>query len=371
MRIFSSDAEACTLHLPMREFSSPSHDRFTGAPHLPWRVREQRGTMALRQADPITGDAARTTWGFSEGEEIAPGRHALLLLGGGRRHEAYLAWDDELFAPVVIKILRPHCVTDPAARRQILAEARALRALQHPILPRCFEAIIDGDRPHLVLEFLDGPRLSTLLRRHGPLAVEQVLPLALQLCSALHYLARKGWVHLDVKPKNVVMGAPPRLIDFSIARTLSGARQTSGPIGTDAYMAPEQCGVVGAGEIGPAADVWGLGVSVYKAMTGSLPFPSGREDGSPEERFPQLVFEPTPFPKEIPPVLADPILSCLQPRPKDRPTAAVLAHVLQPLVAVLPKPRVFPKLRLGRGVGELHDTRLTPISRPSHGPRTH
>lgn len=287
----------------------------------------------------------RGTWGFDEGEEIAPGRSAVRLLGGGRGHEAYLAWDDRLFSLVVAKILRPDRVDDQPARRQLTAEAEAYAALQHPVLPRSFGAVLDGGKPHLVLEFLDGPRLSTLVRKQGSLAVEQTLPLALQLCSALHYMAREGWVHLDVKPKNVVMGAPPRLIDLSIARTREGAGRTAGPIGTDAYMAPEQCGVPGIGEIGTAADIWGLGVTVFEAITGRLPFPPSREDGPPEERFPQLVHEPTPFSKEIPPVIADPIMSCLRKRPADRPTAEELAGALQPLVAALPKPSIVPRIR--------------------------
>jgi serine/threonine protein kinase len=290
------------------------------------------------------GRAART-WGFDEGEEIAPGRHALELLGGGSGHEAYLAWDDRLFGLVVVKILRPHRSEDPSALRQIAAEARAYAVLQHPVLPRSFDEELEGGRPHLVLEFLDGPRLSTLLRKQGRLAVEQALPLALQLCSALHYMAAEGWVHLDVKPKNVVMGAPPRLIDLSIARTLEEAGRTARPVGTDAYMAPEQCGVPGMGEIGPAADIWGLGVTVYEAIAGRLPFPVGREDGTREARFPQLVHDPTPFSKEIPPALADPIMSCLQEPPGDRPSAEQLAGALQPLVAALPKPSIVPRIR--------------------------
>jgi serine/threonine protein kinase len=287
----------------------------------------------------------RSIWGFDEGEEIAPGRSAVHLLGGGRSHEAYLAWDDRLFSLVVAKILRPHRVEDQAARRQLAAEAGAYAALQHPVLPRSFGAVLDGGKPHLVLEFLDGPRLSTLVRKQGSLAVEQTLPLALQLCSALHYMAREGWVHLDVKPKNVVMGAPPRLIDLSIARTREGAGRTAGPIGTDAYMAPEQCGVQGMERMGPAADIWGLGVTVYEAITGRLPFRIGREDAAPEERFPQLVHDPTPFSKEIPPALADPIMSCLQKPPEDRPSAEELAGALQPLVAALPKPSIVPRIR--------------------------
>jgi serine/threonine protein kinase len=299
--------------------------------------------MGPGRADPPIPTS--TTWAFDEGEEIVPGRHAVRLLGGGRAHEAYLAWDDLLFSLVVAKILRPHLLHDDGARRQIAAEASAFAALQHPVLPRCFDAPTDGDRPHLALEFLEGPRLSTLLRKQGSLAVEQTLPLALQLCSALHYMERQCWVHLDVKPKNVVMGAPAKLIDLSIARRLEVARRTAGPIGTDAYMAPEQCGVSGAGLIGPAADIWGLGVTVYEAITGHLPFPEGLENGPPEARFPQLTREPLAFPKGVPPVLADPLIACLRREPGERPTAETLAGTLEPLVAGLPKPAIVPRMR--------------------------
>jgi serine/threonine protein kinase len=297
------------------------------------------------EAASVAEERVARTWAFEEGEEIAPGRYAMRLLGGGRGHEAYLAWDDRLFSLVVAKLLRPHRVDDPSARSQIAAEAGAYAALRHPVLPRSFGAFLDGRRPHLVLEFLEGPRLSTLLRKQGTLAVEQTLPLALQLCSALHYMAREGWVHLDVKSKNVVMGAPPQLIDLSIARTLDAAERTPGPIGTDAYMAPEQCGVPGVGALGPATDIWGLGVTVYEAITGRRPFPAGREDGLPEARFPQLVYEPAAFPKDVPPILVEPILSCLAKRPEHRPTADALAGVLQPLVAALPKPSIVPRIR--------------------------
>jgi eukaryotic-like serine/threonine-protein kinase len=302
----------------------------------------EKGTTVEAVAD---GEDTGKAWGFDEGEEIVPGRYAVRLLGGGRGHEAYLAWDDRLFSLVVAKLLRPHRVDDPSARSQIAAEAGAYAALQHPVLPRSFGAVLDGGRPHLVLEFLEGPRLSTLLRRQGTLALEQTLPLALQLCSALHYMAREGWVHLDVKAKNVVMGAPPQLIDLSIARTLDAAERTPGPIGTDAYMAPEQCGVPGGAGMGPATDIWGLGVTVYEAITGRMPFPAGRKDGPPEVRFPQLVHAAAGFPKDVPPVLAEPILSCLEKPPEQRPTAAELAGVLQPLVAALPKPSIVPRIR--------------------------
>jgi len=278
-------------------------------------------------------------WEFGEGDEIVPGRYALRLLGGGYRYEAYLTWDEELLAVVVVKILRPDRVKDPSALRGLGIELEALRSLQHPVILRCFDADLEGPRPHLAVEFLEGPRLSTLLRKYGALAIEQAVPLATQLCSALHYMAGQGMVHLDVKPKNIIMGGPPRLIDLSIARTLADARRITGPVGTDAYMAPEQCEPGALGTIGSPADVWGLGVTLYEALAGRLPFPSN--DGP----YPQLRADPGPMPEEVPPVLEDIIRSCLAHRPEERPTARQVHEALEPLVAALPRRPVIGRLR--------------------------
>jgi eukaryotic-like serine/threonine-protein kinase len=280
-------------------------------------------------------------WGFEEGDEIAPGRHALKRLGGGHRYEAYLAWDDRLHAVVVVKVLRPHVAEDAHAREGLAAEAEMLGRLNHPVLLRSFGATLEGQRPQLVLEHLEGPRLSTLVRRYGPLPVEQLVPLALQICSAIHYLRAEEVVHLDIKPSNVIMSAPPRLIDFSVARSSESARSLRQPIGTDAYMAPEQCDPVGRGGVGAEADVWGTGVTLYRAATGERPFSSPRpETGVPEERWPQLVEEPAPLEGRLPANLADPIMRCLVEAPAARPTPVAIAGALEPVLAALPKPRL-------------------------------
>src|SRR3954469_4036770 len=183
----------------------------------------------------------RPTWGLQEGDEIAPGRSLLRRIGSGRRYETMLVWDEHRLAVLVAKVLRPDQAREPPALRDLARGADLVAPPAHPARRRGFGAVLDGRFPHLVLEHLDGPTLDELLARSGPLALEQLLPLGLHVASALHYLAAEGVVHLDARPTNIVMGGPPRLIDFSVARTLADAARVRSPIGTDAYMAPEQC----------------------------------------------------------------------------------------------------------------------------------
>ena len=292
------------------------------------------------EADIKRPEQSDSSWDFAEGQDIVPGRYAMKFLGGGTRYEAYLAHDEELLSLVVVKILRPSRVTDSSALEGLAAEERVLRALDHPVIARGFGSVLEGDRPHIVLEFLEGPRLSTLRRRHGPLPFEQTIPLASQLCSALHYMHRQKIVHLDVKPRNIIMAAPPRLIDMSIARTFEEATRLTSPVGTDAYMAPEQCDPASGHTIGPAADIWGLGVTLYEAVTGDLPFPSQDED-----RFPQLELDPEPLPADVPGPVAELIASCLRRQPEERPTALQLSDSLEPLIGSLPRRHVLGRLR--------------------------
>ncbi|MGH3093640.1 MAG: serine/threonine-protein kinase [Gaiellaceae bacterium] len=279
--------------------------------------------------------AAIDSWGFEEGDEIVPGRHAVQLLGGGRRYEAYLAWDEALYTLVVAKVVRPAVLEEPSAHDVLAREARALEALNHPVIVRSFGSVLDGERPHLVLEFLDGPRLSTLIRRYRVI-VEQLLPLALEVCSALHYMSTQRIVHLDVKPRNVVMSASPRLIDLSVAQRFDELDRIDTPIGTTAYMAPEQCDPALFAEIGPRSDVWGLGATLFEAISGAPPFPLDEF----EEEYPQLTADPRPLRADVPQAVAGAIMSCLEKRPEDRPTALELAGTLEPWVADLPRPRL-------------------------------
>lgn len=282
------------------------------------------------------GDYA--SWNFEEGEELHPGRIVLKPIGGGNRYEVCLVWDESLYALGVAKVLRPDQAEDEKALRDLTREVEALRALAHPTLVRSFDAVLEGPRPHLLIEHLEGPSLRRLIKRDGAIPVEQLLPLAAHVAGALQYMAQAGYVHLDVKPDNIVMGLPPRLLDLSIARTLERAGRTDGPLGTDPYMAPEQCvpREEAPAPIGPATDVWGLGATLFHAASGEKPFPRGTgKDGA--GRFPQLVEEPRPVPSRVPEELAELILAMLDRDPEGRPSCAEAVERLQPLVAALPR----------------------------------
>ena len=284
-------------------------------------------------------------WALAEGEEITPGRYGLQLLGGGYQYEAYLAWDEEMQSLVVVKLLRPHLVSSESAIRTMRREADALALLSHPVLMRGFGAVTEGPRPHLVLEHLEGPRLSMLLRKQKRLELEQAIPLGRQLSSALHYMHGKQMAHLDVKPRNIIMGGPPRLIDLSVARTFERARRAVEPIGTDAYMAPEQCEPKLMGGMGPEADVWGWGITMYEAVTGVLPFPKLDLDPSEGNRWPQLHLDPAPLGPDVPEHLALLIMSTLEKRPENRPPQRDIFDLLEPLVASLPRRIVLSSFR--------------------------
>lgn len=274
------------------------------------------------------GMSQKASWQLSAGDEIAQGRSVVRLLGGGSRYEAYLVWDERLFAPMVAKLIRPDQAGDASALRALRREAEALDALAHPVIRRGFDAVPQPPHPHLLLEHLEGPSLKGLVRGEGPLDADRVVSLGRDLASALHYMAAEGWLHLDLKPDNVVMGAPPRLIDLSLARTLERAERIRMPVGTNAYMAPEQC--VPSGALGPPSDVWGLGATLYVALAGRRPFskPAPAAEADPERRFPQLAEAPLPLPPSVPSELSAALLSCLRADPAERPSAAELARAL-------------------------------------------
>jgi serine/threonine-protein kinase len=286
------------------------------------------------------------TWDLREGDAITAELTAMRLLGGGAAYEAYLAFDEVTYAPVVVKVLRPGQMSDRSSLRGLRREVAALAVVNHPGVVRGLRHQIEGNRPHVVLEHVDGPRLSSLVRRHGPLQPQQYLPLAIDVAAALHYFRHLGLVHLDVKPSNIIMGAPARLIDLSVMRSAEDAARLDHVIGTDAYLAPEQADPGRLGTPGPQSDVWGLGATLFHAIAGHRPFADGDPDAREVElRHPQVVADAPVLPVRTPDEVVKVVRASLDREPANRPEPYEVADLLQPVLERLPRARLTGLLR--------------------------
>jgi serine/threonine protein kinase len=270
---------------------------------------------------------------------IAAGYRTIEHLSRTRRLDTYEVWSEERACSCVAKVLRPDRRGDERARAALEQEGRLLVALAHPHIVRGYELLTE---PELVavMETLDGETVAHLIDRHPDgLPPADVAWLGIHLASALHYLHGRGLLHLDVKPSNVVAdGGRAKLIDLSIARPPGRYRPG---IGTWCNLSPEQAR---GDELGPAADVWGLGTVLYEAATGEPAFEddgeSWTDDTGPSETwdtaeqleagYPQLA-GPAPSAAQRPGVpagLAAVIDACLAPDPADRPAPADLIERL-------------------------------------------
>lgn len=256
---------------------------------------------------------------------LLAGRYRLgPLLGNGATSDVRLARDERLDREVAVKLLRRTGTGLDGRREQ--AEARLLASLSHPHLVTVYDAHLDGDEPFFVMELVAGQSLDRRLQQ-GPLSTDDVRLVGTQVADALAYVHGRGLVHRDVKPGNILVGADlsgavdARLADFGIARLEDGTRLTATGqlLGTAAYLSPEQ---VRGGSVGPATDVYALGLVLIEALSGRLVFP-GRAVESAVARLhrqPEL------------PAAAGPIGGVLQRmtalEPDERPTAAQVAAAL-------------------------------------------
>ena len=184
-------------------------------------------------------------------------------------------------------------------------------------------AVLTEPRPLVVMETLTGETLAHLIdRRPRPLAAPELAFLGLQLASAVGYLHRRGYLHLDLKPSNIVAEAGrAKLIDLSIARRPGRAKPG---VGTWCYMAPEQAR---GGRLGRPADVWGIGVVLWEAACGDTAFADESVD------HPQLVHRAPPLRsrRRLPAALGNGVDRCLEPDPAARPSLAELRALLEPV----------------------------------------
>ena len=205
-------------------------------------------------------------WGLGSGARLSDGRTVLRRLGGGSEHEVMLV-RDRRYGACVAKLARPSLVRDGLSCTVLAREANAMLSVSHGMVVACLDVDLVGRFPHLLLEYLPGFTLRETLRASGPLGLRATLSLGVGMAQALAAVASAGWMHLDVKPENLIV-SPARLIDFSVSCRINDREARSSGVGTPAYMAPEQLGSDAATmEIGPAADVYALGTTLIEALT--------------------------------------------------------------------------------------------------------
>lgn len=260
---------------------------------------------------------------LGEGDAVASGYEVLAHLSRGRSLDVYDAWSVERDCRCIVKVARPDQGT-ARVRRRLTREGELLLGLTHPHIVRAYE-LHRRPKTALVLETLGGETVERLIERSARrLAIADVAHLGLQLCSAIGYLHGRGYLHLDLKPANVIVqSGQAKVIDLSLARK-------PGPVprgrGTPSYLSPEQAR---GGRVGAATDVWGIGATLYEAATGCRPFPDASSGTYPQlqRQAPSLAETRRASPAFI--ALLD---ACLSQDPSDRPTVAELADDLDDVI---------------------------------------
>lgn len=268
---------------------------------------------------------------YQRGDEIAPGYRVIKHLSRGEDLDSYDAWSEARYCRCFLKTARPDRVDDANTVQQLRTEGELLLSFTHPHLVRAYEFVEPADDrpPVLVLETLTGSTLDYLLDVGGRLATGDLAYLGQHLCAGLRYLHDQGYLHLDIKPGNIIASeGSARIIDLSLARRPGPHRAGHG---TPAAMAPEQ---VRGGLLDAAADVWGIGLVLYEAATGANPFDEGEtpeEDGpvsawDADLDYPQLDVRASSVltKRHLPRSFADAIDRCLEPDPEQRPSLSEL-----------------------------------------------
>lgn len=208
-----------------------------------------------------------------QGFPSIPGYEIKKLLGRGGMSRVYLAVEKKRSRLVAIKVLELDAFTDERQVKRFLKEARTTAKLVHPHIVAIHETGRCGDGHFIAMEYLPDS-LQARIRRLHRLTPAEALTIALQVGAALHHAHRRGVIHRDVKPDNILFRADNTavLTDFGIARAMEGATQltqTGLTVGTPRYMSPEQCL---ARRLDGRSDFYSLGVVLFEMLTGEPPF---------------------------------------------------------------------------------------------------
>jgi serine/threonine-protein kinase len=288
-------------------------------------------------------------------------------LGTGGMSEVWRAHDQVLGRDVAVKVLAAGADADAARPARIRLEARAAAGLRHPHIVEVYDygEAVDASgrtRPYVVMELVEGPTLDDLLAGRA-LPWDAATRIGAQVAAALAAAHARGVVHRDVKPGNVMVTPDGvKLVDFGISAAAGAVDEAAGEVlGTPAYLAPER---LDGGPVRVATDVYALGLLLYRALAGHLPWNASTVTQMVGNH---LYAEPAPLPRipGLPHRVADLCRRALAKRPEDRPTAAEAARILGAAVGVpAPAPLTFPTVAAQTGAPTVAIRSLRPRRAP-------
>jgi serine/threonine-protein kinase len=264
------------------------------------------------------------------GAGILSGRYQTAeKLGTGGMSNVYKATDRILERTVAVKILAEHLSDDERFVARFKREALAVAKLIHPNIVQVYDTGVDEGRHYIVMEYVEGRSGAQILQRQGPVEPDVAAEIGAQACAGLDYAHRRGIIHRDVKPGNLmVVGGPVgggemtiKLTDFGIARAIEQTRitQVGSVVGTAAYLAPEQ---VRGEEATPATDVYALGVVLYQFLTGRLPYEGSSLAELAVRQQNEKPLPPDTYNSEVPHPLGAAVLRALEGDPSQRYASA-------------------------------------------------
>ncbi len=241
-------------------------------------------------------------------------------LGNGAMGVVHVGVDKTTGERVAIKAVRPEIAknSDDIAKR-FIREGRALGKLNHPHIVTVVDIVDEGDELYIIMEYVDGVTLSYQISKYKRLPIKPTVQVSYALASAVAHIHERGIIHRDIKPSNIMFTGKgsPRLMDFGVAHLDSATPMTvpGTVLGTLAYVAPE---IVMGNKADYRADVWSLGMTMYKMLIGELPF-GGK---TPAVAIAEILTKPLPdlilLRPDTPPRLAGLVTMMLQKEPSQR-----------------------------------------------------
>jgi beta-lactam-binding protein with PASTA domain/predicted Ser/Thr protein kinase len=254
---------------------------------------------------------------------LIDGRYKVLSrLGSGGMADVFLAEDQQLGRQVALKLLHGRFAADPDFVERFRREAQAAAGLQHPNVVSVYDRGSWDDTYYIAMEYLPGRSLKQLIREEAPLNPVRAIDITLQILKAARFAHRRGVIHRDLKPHNVIVddSDQAKVTDFGIARAgASDMTETGSIMGTAQYLSPEQAQGHG---VEAASDLYSIGIVLYEMLTGRVPFDADAAVTIALKHVSEAPTPPTQINPSVPPELEQIVLWVLNKNPRDRPENA-------------------------------------------------